>query len=236
MAAPSTSSAPRTITVEVAGLRRRFAVREALDDDHVERLAEVLDRCPPIVVSTDGHIVDGEHRVEAARRRGIGRLAAVVLSGDADAEIVEAIRSNTRHGLPLTRAERRKGAAAVLAARPDLSDRAVARICGVARTVVASVREDDRRSRGQNSHLNGRTGADGKTYGRLPDGWRRHLEALLRIRPEASVRELASLTGASVGAVQRYRPDLLARVENEWILTRWWRRLRARWYLHNVPM
>ena len=45
--------------VPLAGLRRRHQVRRALDVEHVELFAGVMDRYPPIVVSADGSLVDG---------------------------------------------------------------------------------------------------------------------------------------------------------------------------------
>jgi len=200
---------------------------------HVERLADVLDRCPPILISEDGTIIDGEHRVAAARQLGINHLLAIVLPtgrvvGD---DLVAAIEANTAHGLPLSREERHAAVAAVLAVRPEMSDREIARVCGVGRGLVATIRAATSCSGGSNGHLNGRVGGDGKRYGTVPPGWREHLEALVRCDPEMTVRALAERTGASVGAVQARRRDLLQKIEGELGFVRWWRRLRARWFL-----
>lgn len=222
--------------VTVAGLQRRHRVRRALDAEHVELLAEVLDQCPPILLSQDGTIVDGEHRVTAARKLGIAELPAVTLpvGSDADAELICAIAANTSHGRPLNREERRDAVAAVLAVRPEMSDREISRVCGVGRGLVATIREATSRSGGSNDHLNGRIGGDGKRYGTLPVGWHAHLEALVRLDPGASIRTLAERTGASVGTVQAHRRDLLEKLKAEPRILRWWRRLRARWYLKRL--
>lgn len=222
--------------VPIALLRRRHQVRRVLDTEHVERLAEVLDRCPPIVLSADGTIIDGEHRVAAARQLGISALPAIVMSAEerTGADLISAIEANTSHGLSLTREERRDAISAVLTLRPEMSDRGIARTCGVTHGLVATVRASTSCSGGSTDHLNGRLGGDGKRYGAAPPGWQVHLEALVRIDPAASVRALAEHTGASVGTVQARRRQLLEQLETEPRILRWWRRLRARSTLRGV--
>lgn len=222
--------------VAVAGLHRRHHVRRALNVDHVERLAEVLSRCPPILIGADGTLVDGQHRVAAARQLGIDELPALRLppSDTYGAELIRAIEANTCHGLPLTRQERRDSITAVLGLRSELSDREIARICGVSRSVVATIRSTDARSGGSSDHVNGRVGGDGKRYGSAPTRWRAHLEALVRIDPSTGVRSLAERTGASVGAVQARRRNVLEQLDAEPRMVRWWRRLRARWTLRRL--
>lgn len=219
--------------VAVDQLRFRHRVRRTLDAEHVERLTEVLDRCPPILVSEDGAIIDGEHRVAAARQLGVSEVPAIVVpvSAVAGAELLLAIEANASHGLPLSREERRVAVAAVLAVRPEMSDREIARVCGVGRGLVSTIRAATSCSGGLNGHLHGRIGGDGKRYGTLPPRWREHLDALVRCNPEMTVRALAERTGASVGAVQAHRRDLLERLAAEPRILRWWRRVRARWAL-----
>lgn len=222
--------------VPVHDLHRRHQVRRALDLDHVDRLVEVLDRCPPIVISSDRWLVDGEHRVAAARRLGVDELPAVVLPiavapGD---DLISAIEANASHGLPLTRQERRDAVAVILDVRPELSDRETARICGVARSVVVAVRNNGGRSGGSNDHVNDRLGRDGKRYGAAPPEWRALLEALVRVEPTTSVRALAERVGVSVGAAQSHRRKILDQLAAETWVRRWWRRLRARRALRHI--
>jgi ParB-like chromosome segregation protein Spo0J len=222
--------------VELQGLRRLHQLRRALDPDHIERLCEVLDWCPPIIITSDGAIVDGEHRVAAALILGRTEIPAVILADPqcAGADLIRSIEANVRHGLPLTRDERRSAVEAVLGVRPDLADRAIAQICGVSRSTVKTKRAEAACSGGLNDHLNTRVGSDGKRYGAAPTTWRPHLEALLRIDPKMTVRTLAERTGASVGAVHARRQEVLARLASERRLIRSWRRLRARWWLWRV--
>lgn len=55
-----------------------------LDDERVERYAEMLDALPPVVVFDTGEgllLADGYHRVAAARRRGWETMEAEVRPG-----------------------------------------------------------------------------------------------------------------------------------------------------------
>lgn len=54
----------------LSSLEAVSVVRALTDDDHVARLMDVLEDCPPICVTSDGALVDGAHRVAAARKLG----------------------------------------------------------------------------------------------------------------------------------------------------------------------
>lgn len=233
---PDGPDGSRATPVEIRELRRRHHVRRSLDVEHVQRLVEVLDRCPPILISEDGTIIDGEHRVAAARQLGFCEVPAIVVPvGSVEgAELILAVEANTSHGLPLSREERRVAVAAVLAGGPEMSDRQIARVCGVGRGLVATIRAATSCSGGPNDHLNGRIGGDGKRYGAVPTVWRVHVEALVRCDPEMTVRAMAERTGASIGAVQTRRREVLDQLDSELRVLRWWRRLRARWTLRRI--
>lgn len=228
-------SAPEATYWLIDALLDGVPVRRTLDDEHIRRLAEVLEHCPAILVTADGTIVDGRHRLAAARRIGWVRIPAIVLSdGQPGAELLAAMAANSSHGLPLSRRERRAGVRALLELRPDLSNRAVAQECGVARTVVADVRTELARSGGRSDHLNARTGSDGKQYPVDGQRGRAVVEALVRVDRDLSVRELAELAGVSVGAAHAQRRRVLSQLEDERWLVRWFRLLRARWLLRSM--
>jgi hypothetical protein len=66
---------------------------------------------PPIVVGRVGNapvLVDGWHRVAAAERAGIFRLAATVIEGTPEELKWRAAEANLTHGRPLSRAEDRE--------------------------------------------------------------------------------------------------------------------------------
>src|SRR5258708_35208600 len=78
-----------------------------LNEDHVAALAEVGEGWPPIIVTEDGMVIDGHHRVAAARLLGWDRIPALVFRGSRADAYVEAGRSNISHGMPVTLAEPR---------------------------------------------------------------------------------------------------------------------------------
>src|SRR5262245_51672201 len=70
-----------------------------LDPAHVARLAELPDRWPPIVVRrADSTVIDGQHRVAAARSLGLTHVRAVLFDGSSDDAYVEFVRCNVGHG------------------------------------------------------------------------------------------------------------------------------------------
>ena len=131
------------IQVAIDALRIGPSMREGgIDASHAAALGEVAESWPPIVVNRcDYSLIDGQHRVAAAKHLGITQLAAVLFDGSPEDAYVEFVRCNTRHGLPLTLAERRLAARRILCSNPDRSDRGVAALCGISPKTVARLRE-----------------------------------------------------------------------------------------------
>src|SRR5689334_20398411 len=94
--------APENLPID--SIRAGDGVRSGgLDQAHVAVLMETADLWPPIVVwGKERLVVDGAHRVEAARRLGRTTLAAIWFLGTRDEAFVESIRRNVDHGLPLS--------------------------------------------------------------------------------------------------------------------------------------
>ena len=122
---------------------------EGLDPRHVATLAELDGSWPPIVVRReDRSVVDGQHRVAAARRLGLATLQVTWFDGSAEDAFVEFVRCNVGHGLPLGLEERRSAASRILrlASRAIGPERRVAvrRLpqdrCPAARTTSPAVR------------------------------------------------------------------------------------------------
>src|SRR5215471_2409113 len=114
-----------------------------IDHTHVALLAEVPESWPPIVVSRrDRAVIDGQHRVAAAKQLGIKRLRAVYFDGSPDDAYVEFVRCNVGHGLALSLDERRAAVRRILSTHSDLSDRSVASVCGLSPKTVARVRRE----------------------------------------------------------------------------------------------
>ena len=134
---------PRTVVVrmKVADLKVGPSFREGgLCPEHVERLMTLGGSWPPIVVDSDGLVIDGAHRVVAARRLGWARLDAVLFEGGSEEAFIEFVRRNVAHGLLLTLRERKQAAVRVLGSHREWSDRRVAEVCGISSKTVGRLR------------------------------------------------------------------------------------------------
>lgn len=141
-------------------------LRDRLDPETVERYTEVWDRLPPVAVyEVDGRwlLVDGFHRHAAAIARHRPTIPAIIQQGTLTDALDYAAGANLSHGLPLTRAERRRAVEVKLRLHPDMSDRNLAKELGVGRELIARVRAQLVES-GQIPAVEGRRGADGKVY------------------------------------------------------------------------
>ena len=104
---------------------------------------------PPVqLVPTDVRSflpADGRHRIEAVLTLGWTTIPAITISppeGYTPERFAyeEALRTASTSALPLTRVERRRAIERLLAETPDLSDRHIARLVGVAHTTVSRIR------------------------------------------------------------------------------------------------
>jgi hypothetical protein len=132
-----------------------------INESHVDRLAELRGEWPPILITQSGRIIDGHYRYLAARRLGHDYVDCVVFDGCEEEAFIEAVRSNSAHGLPLTLRERRTASRRILVVHPEWSDRLIASSCGLAHKTVGRIRAD-LTSGGEIRHLNHRRGRDGK--------------------------------------------------------------------------
>lgn len=126
-----------------AGTQMREQVNEAVIADYVE----ALDVLPPITVMRVGKsrlvLVDGFHRFYAHKRAGRDSIEIEIVEGSTIAEAqFAAARSNARHGLRRSNADKRLAVVAVLGLKPHLSDREIASHVCVSHTTVANVRRD----------------------------------------------------------------------------------------------
>jgi hypothetical protein len=178
-------------------------LRKELNQEHVVNLAELDGSWPPILVGRhDTAVIDGHHRVAAARLLGHTRIAAVLFDGTADDAYVEAVRRNVLHGLPLTLAERKAAAARLLSEHPEWSDRRIAGVCGISPHTVGHLRtelpaiEDGSRSR---------VGSDGRLRLVQPQANHQQILDAVRTSPDASLRKIARVVGTSPETVRRIR-------------------------------
>jgi hypothetical protein len=178
-----------------------------VDESHVGVLIETEGAWPPILVwGRDHHLVDGAHRLAAARRLGHRRILASEFVGTRQEALLEAVRSNTEHGLPLTMADRRAAASRLLDGNPEWSDRRVASACGLSGRTVAKIRRDlfagEPAPGAPMPGAERRVGRDGKVRPVRPGEVRERIVEALRVRPEGSLREIAALAGASPETVR----------------------------------
>jgi hypothetical protein len=176
------------------------------DSAHIETLAETDDRLPPILVHRDTmSVIDGNHRLSAARRNQEDTIDVVFFEGTIEDAFVLAVRSNITHGLPLSLADRRAAAERILNSHPDWSDRYVANCTGLAAKTVRGLRE---RSTEEIPQLEARLGRDGRRRPLNPASLRRRAAALIVERPNASLREIATEVGISPTTVGDVRERL----------------------------
>jgi len=187
-------------------LGRGFFLRgTGTDKAHVQMLAEVASfgELPPILVHRNSlRVIDGTHRLEAARARGEKFIRARVINcADNDAYIL-AVKANTLHGLPLSRADRISSARRILDWHPDWSDRAIGVATGLSAKTVADIR---RNSADEIQQFTKRLGRDGKRRPVTALEGRKRAAEYITARPEASLREVARETDVSLGTVQNVR-------------------------------
>lgn len=187
-------------------------VREQrIDLDHRNLLVPVLDDVPPILVRETAKgwsLVDGQHRLAAAKEAGRPTIRATVVALD-DAEALEAaIEANTTHGKPLSLVER-KAAARTLVESTKFSDRRIASICSIDERTVAAMRPADRPTAG-NGAVGRSEGSDGKQRPASPEAAKAQREAIARMldeHPDLSANEIARRLGCSAMTVLAVRKE-----------------------------
>ncbi|GAA1027643.1 ParB N-terminal domain-containing protein [Amycolatopsis albidoflavus] len=180
----------------------------ALDADHLRKLRESEASLPPIVVHrATMRVVDGWHRLHAAKSRGDTTIAAVFFEGTFEEAFVLSVKINSAHGLPLSLADRKVAAERILSWYPNWSDRSIAAIAGISHTTVAAVRG---RSIGKSGQSTGRIARNGAVYrSKVPQGRRRAAE-LFVADPGASARKVAQAAGISTTTAKDVRKRLRA--------------------------
>jgi len=195
-------------TVPVATLRIAGSPRtEGEDVDHVRTLADTSTELPPIIVHRGSmRVIDGAHRLRAARLRGQRQIEVRFFDGDEHDAFVLAVSANVAHGLPLSLADRKNAAAHIVASHPHWSDRMIASVAGLSAATVARIR-GDRGDHGEPAPAS-RIGHDGKVRPVNPLERRRLARALLLAEPTLSLREVARRVGISPETARAVRSRL----------------------------
>ena len=185
-----------------------FLRQSGTDAAHVQLLADASNcgELPPILVQKSSlRIVDGMHRIEAAKLRGHRSINARFVDCTDEEAFILAVKSNTLHGLPLSRADRISGAKRILAWHRDWSDRAVAAATGLSAKTIAGLRC---RSADISPDGSKRLGRDGKRRPVTGTEGRRRAADYLAARPDAPLREVAREADVSLGTVHDVRSRL----------------------------
>ncbi|MEU8194184.1 ParB N-terminal domain-containing protein [Microbispora amethystogenes] len=195
-----------THVVAVDALMPGFSPRHVEDRAHAQRLAQTETPLPPILVHRDTmRVIDGMHRLRAARLNGRRHIEVTFFDGSEEDAFVRAVEENVAHGLPLSLADRKDAALRILAAYPQWSDRAIATRTGLAAKTVGALRDC---SSGETPRSNTRLGSDGRVRPlSATEGRKRAAEAISEL-PETSLREIAKIAGVSLGTAHDVRARL----------------------------
>jgi ParB-like chromosome segregation protein Spo0J len=191
--------------VAVSALRVSHSPRQGGENlEHIRALAETDTELPPIIVRrTDMRVVDGMHRLRAARLRGQARIAVRFFDGGDDEAFVLAVRTNVTHGLPLSLADRKAAAVRIVASHAHWSDRMIASVAGLSAATVARIRKQR-----PEAAPPARLGHDGKVRPVNSLERRRVARAILLTEPTLSLREVARRAGISPETARSVRRRL----------------------------
>lgn len=171
-----------------------------IDQDHVRALAACPDRLPPIVVHRSTmKVVDGMHRLHAARLNGRETVEARYFEGSEREAFLLAVELNMKHGLALTLSDRKKSAMKILESFPEWSDRAVAVKTGLSGKTVGALR---RKYAGQIAQAPLRVGRDGRVRPLNSHKGRQKATGIVPEEPDAVPRVSAEPAGVSAPAAR----------------------------------
>ncbi len=177
---------------------------DGIDPRHVEALSELEGHWSPVLVWGPGNlVVDGAHRVAAAKRLGLTTIPAQSFDGSMADAFVESVQRNSKHGLPLTLRDRVRAARRIVRILPEWSDRRIAKVCALSSTTVGRVRRDI--STTEAAHASTRVGIDGRRRPVEPGTTRQRVMKALEHNPTGSLRAIAAEACASPETVRTVR-------------------------------
>ncbi len=172
-----------------------------LSQDHIDVLAQG-DIEPILVHRATRRVVDGMHRLQAARLRGNEMVPVRYLDGPASEVFIHSVAAHVSHGLPRTLKDRKAAARRILTQHPDLSDRAIARITRLSPKTVGAVR---RASCEEVPQSKVRVGSDGRSRPLDAAQRREAARAFLTEHPAATLHETATAAGVSISTACEIR-------------------------------
>jgi ParB-like nuclease domain len=150
--------------VPVGSLRPADSPRlDGEDVEHIQMLAGVETRLPPILVHrATMRVIDGMHRLRAARLRSDEHIEVRFFDGSEQEAFVLGVKANITHGRPLSLLDRTTAAERIMVTHPAWSDRAIAAAAGIGARSVASLRRRLEAEAGDVDEVRARTGRDGR--------------------------------------------------------------------------
>ncbi len=123
-----------------------FQPRESINQEIVETYINTFNQLPPIIVfkideKTGWYLVDGWHRVDAARKKGMAEIEVIKNVGTWDEAREFSFDANRKHGLALSLKDRKKGAETKLVLHTERSNSWIAEECGLSDKTIESIRE-----------------------------------------------------------------------------------------------
>jgi hypothetical protein len=174
--------------------------------EHIRMLATIDTKLPPIIVHrATRRVIDGAHRLGAARLRGDQMIEARMFDGSEQEAFVLGVKANITHGLPLSMPDRTTAAERIIASHPFWSDRTIAAATGLSARAIGSIRRRLEAEDGIEDKITARVGRDGRV--RPLDSTEGRLKAVnfIKDQPNASLREIAKNAGVSPSTARDVR-------------------------------
>lgn len=127
-------------------LQPRVSLRSETIEDYKDAMTRG-EEFPPVEIVFDGtdlFLVDGFHRIQAAKECGKTSVKAIIEKGTEREAILRSVGANAKHGLPRTRGDKRRAVERLLK-DPEWgkwSDREIAHRCRVSHPFVGEVRKE----------------------------------------------------------------------------------------------
>jgi hypothetical protein len=152
----STSVLINDITVDTA-LQARVKMSEPVVQEYAALMMSDV-TFPPVVLFDDGvkkYLVDGFHRLYAAKRVGRDRIQAVIHNGNKHDGFMYSLQANATHGLQRSNEDKRHCVMKLLDDFEyiDKSDREIAELCAVSHPFVGKLRAGTKSSASKKPNL-----------------------------------------------------------------------------------
>jgi len=138
----------KTVQLRISDIKLLSSLQiRLLNEDHVKSLMETPENMEPVIVYdltdrnyTEPVLVAGRHRRQARLSLGQDQIWCERREGPFSEALLEAITSNTKHGLPLTLEEKKSACKLYLTQFPEHAESRVAQAVGLSDKTVKNIR------------------------------------------------------------------------------------------------